>query len=219
METKVYKQDGKEAGEITLPKGIFDLSWNANLVHDVVTSMMTNKRINFAHTKGRGDVRGGGKKPWRQKGTGRARHGSTRSPIWVGGGVAHGPTKDKNYHRKVNKKVKAKTLRVILSQKLKDTEILFLESLILKEPKTSKAKDILKAVSGIKGFENLSKKKNNSAMITLDRKDLSVEKGFRNMGNVKVEEIKNLNPLDLLQYKYLIITSPKTALEKIPGKS
>lgn len=219
METKIYNQEGKEAGEITLPKGVFDLSWNANLVHDVMTSMMTNKRINFAHTKGRGEVRGGGKKPWRQKGTGRARHGSTRSPIWVGGGVAHGPTKDKNYHRKVNKKVKAKTLRVILSQKFKDTEILFLESLFLKEPKTSKAKDILNAVSGIKGFEGLSKKKNNSALITLDKKDLILEKGFRNMGNVKVEEIKNLNPLDLLQYKYLIITSPKTALEKIPGKS
>ena len=218
MKAKVYNQNGKEAGEITLPKGMFDLSWNANLIHDVVTSMMTNKRINFAHTKGRGDVRGGGKKPWRQKGTGRARHGSTRSPIWVGGGVAHGPTKDKNYHRKVNKKVKAKTLRVILSQKLKDTEILFLEFLFLKEPKTSKAKDILKAVSGIKGFESLSKKKNNSALITLDKKDLSVEKGFRNMGNVKIEEIKNLNPLDLLQYKYLIITNPKSALEQIPGK-
>lgn len=116
MDAKIYNQKGKESGTLTLDEKVFGLSWNADLVHQVITSMMSNARTPIAHTKTRGEVRGGGKKPWRQKGTGRARHGSTRSPIWVGGGVAHGPRNDKNYARKVNKKMKAKALYTILSQ-------------------------------------------------------------------------------------------------------
>ena len=124
METKIYNQKGKEAGKITLPEEVFGLPWNADLVHQVVTSMLGNARTPVAHTKIRGEVRGGGKKPWKQKGTGRARHGSTRSPIWVGGGVTHGPRNDKIYARKINRKMKAKALYTILSKKAKDGEIL-----------------------------------------------------------------------------------------------
>src|SRR4029078_6219347 len=98
----------------------FGLPWNADLVHQVISSLKTDARKPVAHTKTRGSVRGGGKKPWQQKGTGRARHGSIRSPLWVGGGVAHGPRNDKNFDRKVNKKMKAKALYTILSKKFKD---------------------------------------------------------------------------------------------------
>src|SRR3954467_5139183 len=108
MESTVYNQKGKEVGKIQLAEQIFGLKWNADLVHQVVTSMESSARTNVAHTKNRGEVSGGGKKPWQQKGTGRARHGSIRSPIWVGGGVTHGPRKDKDYDRKINKKMKAK---------------------------------------------------------------------------------------------------------------
>src|SRR5690242_1243633 len=97
METKIYNHKGVETGKIQLPEDVFGVKWNADLVHQVVVSMESSARTAVAHVKNRGEVSGGGKKPWQQKGTGRARHGSIRSPIWVGGGVTHGPRKDKNF--------------------------------------------------------------------------------------------------------------------------
>ena len=125
LEAQVYSQGGKNVEIVKLPESIFALPWKADLVHQVTVSLMSNKRTNLAHTKTRGEVSGGGKKPWQQKGLGRARHGSTRSPIWVKGGVAHGPRKDKNYERKVNRKMKAKALFTILSRKFRDGEVFF----------------------------------------------------------------------------------------------
>ena len=100
METAIYKIDGKKSGTITLPKNVFGLSWNADLVKQVSDSLLSARRKPIAHTKTRGEVRGGGKKPWQQKGTGRARHGSIRSPLWVGGGVTGGTRNDKRCFRK-----------------------------------------------------------------------------------------------------------------------
>src|SRR3989344_829973 len=129
MEAKVHNQKGKESGTITLSPKVFGAKWRSDLVHQVVEGMRSNKRAGTADTKGRGEVRGGGRKPWKQKGTGRARHGSSRSPIWVGGGVTHGPRAEKNYKRKISKKMRAQALFSVLSKKLKDEEVLFVDSL------------------------------------------------------------------------------------------
>lgn len=213
MEKIIYNQKGEEAGKITLPAEVFGLSWNADLVHQVVTSMTSSARHPVANTKTRGEISGGGKKPWRQKGTGRARHGSTRSPIWVGGGIAHGPRADKNYDRKVNKKAKAKALYTILSRKLKDGEILFVDSLSYDLPKAKDAKATLLALSKIEGFEKLATKTKNAAIIALNKKEDSVVKSFKNFGNVGVEEFRTINPMSVLNAKYIIITNPKEALK------
>jgi large subunit ribosomal protein L4 len=218
MEAKIYDIKGKEAGKLTLSETVFGLPWNADLVHQVVTSMETSARTPVAHTKNRGEVSGGGKKPWQQKGTGRARHGSIRSPLWVGGGVTHGPRNDKNFFRKVNKKMKAKALYTILSAKFKNNEVLFVDDMTLKAPKTADAKAMLVSLSKVKGFEGLSAKRKNAAYIALSGKSPSTEKSFRNMGNLIVDEIRNVSPLDLLKYKYVVISNPKEGLAHIANK-
>ena len=159
-EAKVYNTEGKEVGTYKLPESIFALPWNGDLVHQVVVAMEGNARTPVAHTKGRGEVRGGGKKPWRQKGTGRARHGSSRSPIWKGGGVTHGPLKEKSYERKINKKMRIKALYTVLSRKAKDGEIILLDTLSFDTPKSKQAKEPMLSLSGIKGLKAIQKKNN-----------------------------------------------------------
>ena len=215
---KIYNQSGKEVGEVKLPANIFGLSWNADLVHQVVTSMLSDSRVIYAHTKMRGQVRGGGRKPWQQKGTGRARHGSTRSPIWVGGGVAHGPNGLKNYGRKINKKMKIKALYTILSRKLKDGEIIFVDKFEIAKPKTVEAIEILKSLSKIKTCSDIFSKKNNSAVIAISGKKQAFEKSFANIGNVEVDEVRNINPVDLLNMKYLVIENPTNSIKFIEDK-
>lgn len=212
MQSKIYNQKAEETGKIDLLPGIFGLRWNSDLVHQVVVSMQANARDTIAHTKGRGDVRGGGKKPWRQKGTGRARHGSKRSPIWIGGGVAHGPTKEKDYSKKINKKMKKKAFYTALSRKFRDGEILFMDKIILAQPKTKDASEILKNASKIKGFEKIAAKRKNKAILALAEKDNEIAKSFRNIQGMNISESRNLNILDLLSYKYIIISNPKKSL-------
>ncbi len=216
MEATIYSVDGKKAGNITLPEAVFGLKWNADLVKQVADSLMTSKRKPVAHTKSRADVRGGGKKPWQQKGTGRARHGSSRSPIWVGGGVAHGPRNDKSFERIVSKKMKAKALHTILSRKFAEGEILFVDQINLPEGKTKQAVSTLGSLASVKGFEMLLNKRNNSAAIALGVKNKHVEQAFKNLGNVEVLEARNLNPLTLLQYKYLVLENPDAAVKALP---
>lgn len=218
FEATIYNQKGKEAGKINLLENVFGLKWNADLVHQVATSMESSARTPVAHVKNRGEVRGGGKKPWKQKGTGRARHGSIRSPIWVGGGVTHGPNKDKNFFRKVNKKMKAKALYTLLSAKLRDGQILFVDSLSLGEPKTKFGREALISLSKIKGFSEISSKRKNAAYIAMPEKNQNVFRSLSNFSNMAVDEIRNINPLDLLKYKYVIICNPNAALLIISQK-
>ena len=221
MEAKIYNQSGKETGKIKLSEKVFGLTWNADLVHQVVTSMLGNKRTPIAHTKDRSEVSGTGKKPWRQKGTGRARHGSRRSPIWRTGGVAHGPRNEKDYSRKINKKMRTKALFIVLSRKFKDGEIIFVDSLEFTAPKTVEARNVLESLSKIKGYEQVLKKRKNSLLLATDVKDINTEKSFSNFGNVAVGEARNLNPVDLLNYKFLLIENPEKFVEflELKGKS
>lgn len=218
MDAPIYNQTGKSAGKIKLPEGVFGLPWNADLVHEVVRLMNSNSRSAIANTKTRGEVRGGGKKPWQQKGTGRARHGSSRSPIWVGGGVTHGPRAEKNFDRKINKKARTKALYTILSRKFKEGEIMFLDTMNFAAPKASEAKNVLTALSQVKGFEKLATKKNNAAMFALDKRTDAVAKSFRNFGNVSIEEFRNINPVSILNHTYLIVSNPEESFKMFADK-
>ena len=170
MEFAVYNQAGKKVGTTKLPEGVFDLKWNGDLVHQVVTSLSSSARIAIAHTKTRGEVSGTGKKPWQQKGTGRARHGSRRSPIWRTGGITFGPRNDRNFFRKVNKKMLTKALFVVLSMKARQGEMLFLDALNV-GGKAKEARKVMDTLGTITGLENFSTKKKNNALIFVLKKD------------------------------------------------
>ncbi|PIT91221.1 50S ribosomal protein L4 [Candidatus Kaiserbacteria bacterium CG10_big_fil_rev_8_21_14_0_10_49_17] len=217
MDAVIYNKEGKEAGKVSLPESVFNTPFNADLVHQVVTTMQNNARTMVAHTKDRSEVRGGGRKPWRQKGTGRARHGSRRSPIWRGGGVTFGPRSEKDYTGKLNRKMKVKALYSVLSKKMKDGEVLFVDDLGFAEPKAKEAKQVLTALSRVKGFEGLARKKN-AAFIALDEFSEVAAKSFGNFGNVEVDAVANLNPVDVLRFKYLIITKPEESLAVLEAK-
>lgn len=213
MNVPVYNQKGEKVSTVTLPDRVFGVPWNADLVHQVVVGMEANARTSVAHTKDRGDVRGGGKKPWRQKGTGRARHGSIRSPIWRGGGVTHGPRNEKNYSKKINKKMRVKALYAVLSQKLRDGEVLFVDSIKMAEPSTRAAKEQTRVWERQNGFGRIGTKRVNAALVVLAARDPNTAKSFRNFGTIAVEDVRNLNPRIVLQYTYLIIAEPEKALE------
>jgi large subunit ribosomal protein L4 len=218
LESAVYSKEGKEVSTIALPENVFGVAWNADLVHQVVVSMQGNARAGTAHTKGRGDVRGGGKKPWKQKGTGRARHGSSRSPIWVGGGVALGPINDKDYSRKINRNAKAKALACVLSEKFRDEEVLFVDSFGLTAPKAKEARTILGALASTKGHEKLRTKRVNAALILIPGRDNATELSFRNFGNVEVVQTKDVNPEVLLKYKYVVVAKPEENVKALAAR-
>lgn len=212
MDAKVYSHQGVETGKVTLPDTLFGVVWSNDLVHEVVVGMQANARAGTAHTKTRGDVRGGGKKPWKQKGTGRARHGSSRSPIWVGGGVSHGPRNDKDYSVKINRKVRQKALAMVLSKKLADQEVLFVESLGMAALKAKDAKAALVAIAKGTGNASLTTKRKNAALVILSGRNEAVELSLRNFGNFEVAQAKDVNPVDLLTYKYVVVTDPQAAV-------
>ncbi|MDO8548416.1 MAG: 50S ribosomal protein L4 [bacterium] len=214
MEATIFNIKGQETGKINLPEQIFGLPWNADLVHQVVVSMQANERGSTAHTKDRGEVRGGGKKPWQQQGTGRARHGSSRSPIWKGGGVTHGPRHEKIYAKKINRQMKQKALLLALSRKYKDGQIIFVDTIEMSAPKAKEAKAMLTAL-GRAGF---TAKKKNAALIALPNAHKPTIKSFSNFNNINVTEVRNLNPISVLGSKYLVIADPKSAFEMLSKK-
>lgn len=218
METVIYNKEGKEAGTITLSDKVFGVAWNPDLVHQVATAMLSNQRAGTAHTKDRSEVSGTGKKPWKQKGTGRARHGSRRSPIWRTGGVTHGPRNEKNYTKKLTKKMKAKALYSALSQKMNNGQILFVDSFSFDEIKTKHAAQTLASLSKVGGFERLAGSPKKLAHIAFAQANDVARKSFNNISYVEMDEIRNLNVLDVLQHEYLIIENPESSLSMLEAK-
>ena len=218
MEAKIYNQKGGEAGKIELPAKVFAAKWRADLVHQVVEGMRSNKRSGTADTKDRGEVRGGGKKPWKQKGTGRARHGSSRSPIWVGGGVTHGPLAEKNYKRKISKSMRAQALFSVLSKKYAAGQVLFVSELALAAPKTAEARAIMTNLGTIAGFEEVGTRRKNALYVVLPKMDVATKKSFQNMGNVLMGTVSTLNPVDVLSYKYLVLVAPEESVKALEAK-
>ena len=212
MEYPLYNQKAEHIGKVDLPDRIFNLVMNNDLVHQIVTSLRSNKRQVIAHAKGRGEVRGGGKKPWRQKGTGRARHASIRSPIWKGGGATFGPTKERNFKKKINKKMARKALFMVLSSKAKDKQLFVLDNIILENPKTKELAIILKNLSTLIG-------KNPKALLVLPVMEDKIKRSSKNLPNFSAVEARNLNPLEVLSYKYLVLVKDSVeALNKTFNK-
>jgi len=196
MKYAVYNQEGKESGEMNLPKEIFEVKFNADLVHQIAVSLMANKRQISAHTKNRGEVRGGGRKPWRQKGTGRARVGSNRSPIWKGGGITHGPRNDRIFAVEIPKKMRRKALFMVLSQKAKDNQLVVLDKMEFEKPQT---KIMAKTMSKLPCKEQ-------STLVLMPNYDKNIFLSARNINKTDVDDARNLNVLDLLNHKYLLLT-------------
>ncbi len=203
-QVQVYNQKGEKLKKKRLSSDIFDIDIDQNLVHLVVTALQSNKRHAFAHTKTRSEKRGGGRKPWRQKGTGRARHGSNRSPIWVGGGVTFGPRKGRNFTKKVNKKVKRKALFMALTDKVDEDKLVLVDKFNLSKPKTKLFYSILKNIIDIEADNN--KYKNKKVLLSLPEKDLKVIRAARNISGLSIKPICDINVLDVLKSNYLITT-------------
>ncbi len=203
MKTKVYNLSGKEAKEIELSDKIFGVKINPALVHEVFVAQMSNSREPWADTKTRGEVSGGGKKPWPQKGTGRARHGSIRSPIWKGGGVAFGPKAERNYKTKINKKARRLAIRMCLSDRAQNGAMYVVENFAFAEIKTKLFSDLLK---------NLPLKQKTFLVLT-DGKDANVLRMTNNLPKIETMRAEDLNVMSLLNKQAIIVS--ETAIKKI----
>lgn len=184
---------GKKVKEIDAPKAVSSYEVKEHLIYEAAVNYMANQRAGAASTKTRAEVRGGGKKPWRQKGTGRARAGSTRSPLWRSGGTTHGP-KPRDYSFRMPKKARRNALRSALSSKFADNQILILEAFELKEPKTKEAAKVMAALN----LEN--------ALIVDNQKNKNLFLSFRNIPGYKAVDAEQVNIHDVLNYKWLVFT-------------
>ena len=229
LKVSIYNKNAESVGDMSLPENIFGLEINEGLVHQAVVAQMGNERQILAHTKQRADVRGGGKKPWKQKGTGRARVGSSRSPIWIGGGVTFGPLKNRNFSKDINLKMKRAALFMTLSDKVAEGNIAVLEKIESENFKTKEfnklvanfEKDVLntstsstlkdgQAVQEKSGKDDKKegkKKKIKRSVLLINAKNEEKDKySAKNLAGVKLINLDNINIVDLLRYKKLIIT-------------
>ena len=197
----VYNVSGEKVSEMELNEGVFGVKVNVPVMHDVVKNLLANRRQGTQSSKTRSEVRGGGRKPWRQKGTGRARHGSSRSPIWVGGGVIFAP-KPRDYRYKLPKKVRRLAMKSALTTKVMDDTLIVLDDLQMERPKTKEMTNILK---------NL--KVDGKALIVLDHVDENVIRSARNIPGIATAQVNTLNVYDILKYDRFIIT--RNAVEKV----
>lgn len=198
---KLYNKEGQEKGDIQLNPSIFEVEANAILLKQAVEAILANRRLVLADTKNRGEVRGGGKKPWKQKGTGRARQGSIRSPLWKGGGVTFGPTTDRNFSKKINKKARTKALFMALSNKVGNEKTMVIEDLEASEGKT---KELLKVLKNIKFSRGL---------VVLPKMDKLVVRALNNLPKIEVISANSLNVYDVMKAKTLLVVA--TALPEI----
>jgi large subunit ribosomal protein L4 len=195
VKAPLFTADGKSKGDIELDAEVFGIEPNLSVLHQVITAQLAAKRSGTASTKTRGEVRGGGRKPWRQKGLGRARHGSTRSPQWVGGGVAHGP-KPRDYTQRTPKKMKRLALRSALSARASESAVKVIEDIDWLAPKTKQAVTLLDAI-GARG----------KALVVLSQLDGVAGRSFRNLPDVLLSEPGHLTPYDVLWADQVIFTS------------
>ena len=191
----VYDIDKKKVSQIELNDAVFDAEANPDVMYEVVRMQMESKRRGTASTKERGDIRGGGKKPWRQKGTGRARAGTTRSPLWRGGGTVFGPS-PRGYAYKLPKKVKKMALVSALSMKFNEQRIIILKEFPLEEIKTRKFKEVMDRF----GFKK--------ALFVLDKSNPALEKSSRNLSDIKMIKSEGINVYDLLDHEYIVLLEP-----------
>lgn len=191
LNVSLYNTQGKSVGELELNADHFGVKANPALIHEAVVAQQANARHSIAHTKTKGEVRGGGKKPWKQKGTGRARHGSSRSPIWVGGGITFGPRSDRNYSIKINRKAKKKAMFMVLSDKLAHQHLIATESFTV--PKT-------KAFVSYLGSLPVSRK----VLYVISSSRPELVRAARNLENVFVVTANALNVVDLLRYDFVV---------------
>lgn len=192
----LYNQEGKETGQIELDSSLFDVEINPALVHDAVVAQTANTREPIAHTKDRSEVAGTGKKPWKQKGTGRARHGSRRSPIWIGGGITFGPRNIRNFGMKMNKKARRKALAMVLTDKVIHGNLIAVEQLKAEEGKT-------KHLSALLSHLPFAGKK---TLILVEPENRDISTAARNIPNVETLPIHALNVVDLLKKPHVLIS-------------
>ncbi|HUZ93107.1 MAG TPA: 50S ribosomal protein L4 [Candidatus Paceibacterota bacterium] len=206
MKTDVYNLKNEKVGEMELPASVFGAKWNPTLVKQALEAQLANKRRPWAHAKTRAEVRGGGRKPWRQKGTGRARHGSTRSPLWVGGGKAHGPSKLRDYSQKINKKMNRIAIFSVLSQKLKDGEIKVFENLTIEAPKTKVLASVLVSLLAMK-----KNRKNFDALLVTGSANENVARASANLPKAKMLRPESLNVYDIVNHKNIFLEKEAVA--------
>ncbi len=222
----IYNKDGKDLKEIDLDPQIFEVAINPELVHQAVIAHQANSRQILASTKDKGEVSGGGKKPWKQKGTGRARHGSIRSPLWRGGGITFGPTNNRNFSLKINKKAKKKALLMALSSKAAAKKIIFVDQLELDEAKTknffkilenlklrNKKVDIAKKEKKEKTNVKKTGDKEKSVLVILPEKNDNIKRSARNISKISIINAQSLNIYDVLKNQYMLM--PVEAIEII----
>jgi large subunit ribosomal protein L4 len=200
MRADVYNLKNEKIGTVELPERVFGAKWKPVLVHQVLVALMANLRRPWAHAKTRAEVRGGGRKPWRQKGTGRARHGSIRSPLWVGGGKAHGPNKARDYSQKINKKMNKAALFSALSKKFKDGEIKVFENLQIEQPKTKMLAGALKRL-----LNPGKKSKKLDVLLVAEKGNKNVSRAASNLPKTKTLNPESLNVYDVLNYKNIFM--------------
>jgi len=197
MKYPIYNQQGKKTKDMELNPAVFEIKVKPQIIWEAVVAQRANSRQNIAHSKGRSEVRGGGRKPWRQKGTGRARHGSIRSPLWRGGGVTFGPSKIKKFNKKINKKVKQQAIKMSLSQKAQDKTINILDKLKLEAIKTKKMNTILKKLKLI----------DKRILLVLNKKDQTIIKSVQNIPNIIPIAANSLNVVDVLGAEMILTTT------------